>query len=143
MNDQKLENNVRKDAAKVKKDIGGMVEDSAALLSSFEDNVSHVTGKAKSDLTNWVEDGVSQLSTSFEKVTSDASKTAVNAADSVKKDVGRGLRQYNAKAQKTADKIPGGLGKQAASYPWVAMSIALIIGLVLGSLLNPTRQHHG
>jgi hypothetical protein len=69
------------------------------------------------------------LSTSFEKVTSDASKTAVNAADSVKKDVGRGLRQYNAKAQKTADKIPGGLGKQAASYPWVAMSIALIIGL--------------
>jgi ElaB/YqjD/DUF883 family membrane-anchored ribosome-binding protein len=143
MNDQKLENKVRKDAAKVKKDIGVMVENSAALLSSFEDNVSRATGKAKDDLTNWVEDGVSQLSTGFEKVTSDVSKTAVNTAEIVKKDVGRGLRQYNAKAQKAADKIPGGLGKQAASYPWVAMSIALVIGLLLGSLLNPTRQHLG
>jgi ElaB/YqjD/DUF883 family membrane-anchored ribosome-binding protein len=143
MNNQKLENKVREDAANVKKDMGVMVEDSAALLSSFEDNVSHATGKAKDDLTNWVEGSVSRLSTGFEKATSDVGRTAENAAKSVKNDVGRGLRQYNAKAQKTADKIPGGLGKQAASYPWVAMSIALVIGLLLGSLLNPTRQHHG
>jgi ElaB/YqjD/DUF883 family membrane-anchored ribosome-binding protein len=143
MNDQKLEDKVRKDAARVKKDVGHMVEDSAALLSRVDDNVSHAAGKAKDELTHWVEDGVSQLSTGFEKVTNDASKTVVNAAESVKKDVGRGLRQYNAKAQKTADKIPGGLGKQAASYPWVAMSIVLVVGLLLGSLLKPARQHLG
>jgi ElaB/YqjD/DUF883 family membrane-anchored ribosome-binding protein len=143
MNNQKLEDKVRKGAAKVKKDVGHMVEDSAAHLNRFEENVSNAAGKAKGDLTNWVEDGISQLSTGFEKVTTDASKTVINAAEIVKKDVGRGLRKYNTKAQKAADKIPGGLGKQAASYPWVAMSIALVIGLLIGSLLKPARQSHG
>jgi ElaB/YqjD/DUF883 family membrane-anchored ribosome-binding protein len=32
------------------------------------------------------------------------------------------------------------LGKKAARYPWVAISIALTVGFVLGSLLNPARQ---
>ena len=37
MNDQQLENKVRKDAAKVKKDFNLLVEDSAARLTRFEE----------------------------------------------------------------------------------------------------------
>jgi ElaB/YqjD/DUF883 family membrane-anchored ribosome-binding protein len=110
MNDQQLENNVRQDVAKLNQ-----------------------------DLTTSLEDGFSQLSEGFEKLTSDTRETVVSAAELVKKDVGHGLSQYNAKAQEVADKVPGGIGKKAARYPWVTVSIALAVGLLLGSLLKPTR----
>jgi ElaB/YqjD/DUF883 family membrane-anchored ribosome-binding protein len=143
MNDQQIENKVRKDADKIKKDIGTLVEDSAAQFSRFEDKVSQATGQAKEDLTTWVEDGVSDLSEGFEKMTDEARESVVSAAATVKKDVGRGLSQYNAEVQKVADKVPGGFGKKAARYPWVAISIALVVGLLLGSLLKPSRQSLG
>jgi ElaB/YqjD/DUF883 family membrane-anchored ribosome-binding protein len=143
MNDQQLEKKIRKDAARVKKDISTLVGDGVSRLSRFEDNVSQTTGKAKEDLTTWVEDGVSQLSEGFDKLTGDARETVVGAAATVKKDVGHGLSQYNAKAQEVADKVPGGFGKKVASYPWVAMSISLAVGFLLGILLKPGRQPLG
>jgi ElaB/YqjD/DUF883 family membrane-anchored ribosome-binding protein len=143
MNDQQLDNKVRKDAAKVKKDVSTLVEDSAAQFSRFGDKVSQATGKARDDLTTRVEDGVTQLSEGFEKMTDDARESVVDAAATVKKDIGHGLSQYNAKLQKAADKIPGGLGKKAAKYPWVAISIALVVGFMLGSLFKPARQPLG
>jgi ElaB/YqjD/DUF883 family membrane-anchored ribosome-binding protein len=143
MNDEKLKNKVRQDAANVKNDISSMVQDSATLLNRFEDNVSKSTEKAKDDLTSWVKEEAVQLKTGLEKVASDASKTVNDSAAVIKKDVGRGLRQYNTRAQKYADKVPGNLGKQAASYPWVAMSIVLVLGLLIGSLLKPARQPLG
>ena len=120
MNDRQLENKVRQDIARVKKDLNALMGDSAARLSRVEDNLSQITGKAKEDLTTWMGDGVSQLSDGFEKVTGDAKKTVVGAAATVKKDVGHGLSQYNTKAQQVADKVPGGFGKKAGRYPWVA-----------------------
>ena len=143
MNDQQLENKVRKDAAKVQKDLSTLVGDGAAWFSRFEDNVSQATGKAKEDLTTWVEDGASQLSEGFEKLTDDARETVVGAAATVKKDIGHGLSQFNAKAQEVADKVPGGFGKKAARYPWVAISIALAFGFLLGNILKPARQPLG
>jgi ElaB/YqjD/DUF883 family membrane-anchored ribosome-binding protein len=140
MNDQQLENKVCQDSAKVKKDLNTLVEDNAARLSRFQDNVGQATGKAKEDLTTWVGDGVSQLSEGFEKLTGDARETVVGAAATVKKDVGHGLSQYNAKAQEVADKVPGGFGKKAASYPWVAISIALAVGFLLGIMIKPARR---
>jgi ElaB/YqjD/DUF883 family membrane-anchored ribosome-binding protein len=143
MKDQKLKNKVRQDAANVKNDISSMVQDSATLLNRFEDNVSKSTGKAKEDLTSWAREEATQLKTGFEKVASDASKTVNDGAAMIKKDIGQGLRQYNTGAQKFANKVPGDLGKQASSYPWVAMSIVLVFGFLLGSLLKSTRQHLG
>jgi ElaB/YqjD/DUF883 family membrane-anchored ribosome-binding protein len=67
----------------------------------------------------------------------------VGAAATVKKDVGHGLSQYNAKAQEVANQVPGGFGKKAVRYPWVTISIALAVGFLLGSLLKPTRQPLG
>ena len=76
-------------------------------------------------------------------MTGDAKEAVVDAAASVKKDVGHGLIQYNAKVQDAADKVPGGFGKKAVTYPWVALSVAMVIGLLLGRLLKPTRQPLG
>ena len=140
MNDQQLATKVRRDGARVKKDLTTLVEDGTAQISRFEDKVSQAPGKAKEDLTTWVEDGVSQLSEGFEKLTGDARETVVGAAATVKKDVGHGLSQYNTKAQEVADKVPGGFGEKAARYPWVAISLALVVGFLLGSFLNPVRQ---
>ena len=119
MNDRQLENKVRQDVVKVKKDLNTLVGHSAARLSRFEDNFGQVTDKAKEDLTTWVGDGVSQLSEGFEKLAGDTKKTVVGAAATMKKDVGHGLSHYNMKAQEVANKVPGGFGKKAGKYPWV------------------------
>lgn len=143
MNDQKLEKKIRQDAAKIKKDLDALVRDSATRFGRFEDDVSQATGKAKDDLTTWMGDGVSQLSEGFEKLTGNTRETLVDAAATLKKDVGHGLRHYNTKAQEVADRVPGSFGKQAARYPWVAITLSLAVGLLLGGLLKPTRQPHG
>ena len=143
MNDQQLENKVRHDAAKIRKDISTLVEDGNIQISRLNRMMSEAPGKAKEDLTKWVENGVSDLSEGFEKMTDEARESVVSAAATVKKDVGRGLSQYNAEVQKVADKVPGGIGKKAAKYPWVAISIALVVGLLLGYLLKPARQPLG
>jgi len=108
MNDEQLENKVRKDA-----------------------------GKVTEDLSTMLGNRVSQLSKGFEKLTGDAKETVVGAAATVKKDVGHGLSQYNDKAQDFADKVPEGFSKKAARYPWVAITIGLFVGFLLGILLKP------
>jgi ElaB/YqjD/DUF883 family membrane-anchored ribosome-binding protein len=141
--DQQLEKKLEKDVFKIKKDLSALVGDSASRLSRFEDNFNQATDKAKDDLTTWVEGGVSQLSEGFGKLTGDARETVTNAAASAKKDIGNGLSQYNTKAQNFADKVPGGLGNKAARYPWVAISIALVVGFLMGILLKPARHSLG
>jgi len=143
MKDQQLTNKVRQDAARVKKDLSTLVGDSTARIVRFEDNVSQATGKARDDLTTWVEDGVSQLSEGVEKLTGDVQKSVVDTAALMHKEDGHGLSQYNAKAQKAADKVPGRFGKKVTRYPWVAISVALAIGFLLGFLLKPAQQPLG
>jgi hypothetical protein len=143
MNDQQLENKISQDIVKVKKDLNTTIEDSATRFGRFEDRLGHATGKAKEDLTLWVGNGVSHLSAGFEKMTDDVKETVMSATAIAKRGVGHGLSQYNTKAQEVADKVPGGFGKKAAGYPWVSMTIALVLGLVLGSLFRPARQHIG
>ena len=140
MNDQQLENKISQDVNKVKKDMNTLEKDSNLRVSRFGDNISLATVKAKEDLTKWVEDGVSQLSEGFGKLKVEAKETVVGTTATVKKEVGHGLSQYNAKAQEVADKVPGGFGEKAARYPWVAISIALVAGLLLGSMLKPSRH---
>ena len=140
MNGQQLENKVNQDAVKVKKDLSTLVGDGAARIGKFGENVGQATGKAKEDLATWVEGSVDQLSEGFEKLAGDAKETVVGAAATVKKEVGHGLSQYNAKAQEVADKVPGGFGEKAARYPWVALSIALGVGFLIGFILRPVQQ---
>lgn len=114
MNDQQSENRVRRDATRVKKDIGTLVEDS----------VSHV------------DQGIQEM-------TSDTKESVVNAAARVTKDVGHGIKRFNTKAQEMANQYLGNVGKKATKYPWVSISIVLVVGFLLGSLIKPARQPLG
>jgi ElaB/YqjD/DUF883 family membrane-anchored ribosome-binding protein len=140
MNDRKLEDKIRQDIAKVKKDLKTLAGHSAARVGRFENNVSEVTGNSRADLTTWVEENVSHISKEFEKLTGDVKDTVVGAASAAKKEVGHGLRQYNAKVQELADKAPGGFGKQAVRYPWVAATITMVVGLILGMLIKSGQR---
>jgi len=140
MNEQQLDKKVSQDAAKVKKDFGTLVEDSAARLGKLEDNVSQATGKAKEDVTTWVEDSATKLSKGFEKLSGDAKGTLVDAAATVKKDFGHRLSQYNAKAQDMAGNFPDSFTKKVARYPWVAITIVLAAGFLIGFLFRPAQQ---
>jgi hypothetical protein len=143
MNDRQLEKKIRMDAARVRKDISNLAEDGLVQLNRVENKVSQTSGKAKADLTAWVGKGLTQFGEGVEKVTGDAKETVMDTTAAVKKDIGRGLSQYNAKVQDAANQVPGGFGKKAARYPWVAVTIALMVGLLLGGVLRPVRQNHG
>ena len=105
----------------------------------FNEKVSQDADMVIEDLNTLVGNGVSEFNQEFQKLTGDARETMLSAVTAIKKDIGHGLSQYNAKAQEVADKVPGGLGEKAARYPWVAISIALAAGLLLGGLLKPAR----
>lgn len=96
--------------------------------------------EVKKNLRDLVEEGVDHLGEKVEKISGDAKEAFVNATATVRKDVGHGLSQYNTKAQEYAEKIPGGVAEKASQYPWVAISIGLLIGLLVGGLLKPSRR---
>ena len=140
MNDRQLENKARLDTTRVKKDLNNLVVDGVAQLGKIDAHVNKVAVKAKDDFTTWVADSTSQLGEEVEKMTSEAKVTVVDAAEAVKKDVGHGLSQYNAKAQEVANKVPGNFGMLIARYPWVAISIALVAGFILGRMFRPAPK---
>jgi ElaB/YqjD/DUF883 family membrane-anchored ribosome-binding protein len=139
MNDRRLENKVRRDAAKLEKDVNTLVEDGVSGLSHLGDNAYKVT----ENLTTRVGETVTTLSKEFDKLTDDAKEIVIDAASTVKKGVEHGLSQYNAKAQEVANKVPGTFGKVVAKYPWVSITIGLMVGFLLSSLLKPARQPVG
>jgi len=140
MNEKQLDKKVSQDASKVKKELSNLMRDSAARFNKFENSVGLANVSAQKDLITWVEETVTQLSKDFENLTGSATKSVSEAAASMKKDVGHGLSQYNAKAQEVADKVPDDFAKKAVKYPWVAISIGVVVGLLLGILFKPARQ---
>ncbi len=82
-------------------------------------------------------DSISQLNDGFEKITRDTKETVIAATTAAKKNVGEVASQYNAKAQEMAEKIPGDFAKNVARFPWVAISIALVLGYLIGN----SRKH--
>ncbi len=111
MNEKQMERRSQKDSAKVKKDINTLMED-----------------------------GVPRVTKGLEKLTGEAKESLGSTADTVKKDIGQGLKQYNAKADEFAKSVPGDLGKKVSQYPWVAISIGLAIGLLLGGLFKRAQR---
>ncbi|MHC1783734.1 MAG: hypothetical protein AB9891_13430 [Anaerolineaceae bacterium] len=60
----------------------------------------------------------------------------------LKVDIEQGSKQYNDHAQKVADKLPGNIGRMTARYPWMTVSVALILGLFLGGFLKYILSPH-
>lgn len=140
MNDRQLDRKIRRDAAKVKKDLGTLADDSTARVGNIEDNISDAATRTKAGITTWVEDNASMMSKELGKLTGDARDSMVGAAATLKKDISHGLSQYNTKVQEMVDKAPGGLSERAAKYPWVALSITVVAGFLLGMFIKPARQ---
>jgi len=109
----------------------------------FENKVDRDIEQAKNDIATLGDDGITGLTRKFEQMTDDTKKTVDVAVKNVNKAVGQGLSEYNAKLQVVADKVPGDFAKKVAGYPWVTMTISLAVGLLLGVLLKPSRQHLG
>jgi ElaB/YqjD/DUF883 family membrane-anchored ribosome-binding protein len=106
----------------------------------LEKKIQQNTADIRRDLNSLMEHGVTNVSKGFEKLKSETKETLTGAAESVKNDVGYGLGQYNAKAQEYANKVPGNLVDKVTKYPWVAITVGLGIGLLLGGLLKPSRR---
>lgn len=106
----------------------------------LEKKIQQDTADIRRDLNTLMEKSVSNVTKGFEKLKGDAKDTFTGAAESVKKEVGYGLGQYNAKAQEYASKVPGDLADKVTKYPWVAITVGIGIGLLLGGLLKPSRR---
>jgi ElaB/YqjD/DUF883 family membrane-anchored ribosome-binding protein len=132
MNNKEFEKQVNRDVDQAKKDFSTLGEDNVTGLA-----------RIKNDLVKLGEDGVTGLSRKFEQLADETKETVTDAVKTLNKDVGHGLSQYNAKVQDVADRVPGGIGKKAAAYPWVTITISLVFGLLLGVLLKPGRQPVG
>jgi hypothetical protein len=97
----------------------------------------------KKDLVALGDDGVTGLSRKYEQLANDTKEMVTDAVRTMNKEVGQGLSQYNAKVQDVADRVPGDVGRKAARYPWVTITLSLVFGVLLGLLLKPGRQPVG
>ena len=113
------------------------------VKSGYEDveetTVKAVT-KAKDDVVTWFEEGVSNIKEGSHQLMDDAKETYDKATKAIDKNVKNGLNQYEEKVQEIAEKVPGDFGDKVLKYPWVAISVGVLLGLVLGILLKPTRH---
>jgi hypothetical protein len=124
---------------KVEEDMETLIEAGSTGLDRLEQS----TENAKEHLTTWAEDGAAQFSRKLETLKGDTLDKVFVAAKTVEQDVDQGLNQYNVKVQDLADQVPGGFSRKAARYPWVTISVSLVVGLLLGLLLKPTRRPMG
>jgi len=106
----------------------------------LEKKIQQDTADLRRDLNMLMENSVSNVTDGFEKAKKDTKETVSSATKSVKKDVKHGLGQYNAKVQEYANKVSDGFGDTVVKYPWVAISVGMGIGLLLGGLLKPSRS---
>jgi ElaB/YqjD/DUF883 family membrane-anchored ribosome-binding protein len=113
------------------------------MNSQYQEKQEHQDNeRVKKDLGTLISNRIGHLTEGFEKITGDAKETVVDATESVKKDVGQRLVQYNDKVQEVVEKVPGGFVEKTIKYPWVALSLAVIAGMVIGGILKPRRVIH-
>jgi len=111
--------------------------------TAFENKVNRDVDKTKKDLATLGDDGVTGLRRMFEPMAENARKKFAATAKTFNKEVGHGLSQYNEKLQDVANRFPGNFGKKAAGYPWVTVTMSLVLGLLLGVIFKPGRQPVG
>jgi ElaB/YqjD/DUF883 family membrane-anchored ribosome-binding protein len=140
MSYQQVENKFRQDAAKVNNQSSILVGDASVQMGKFEEDIDQITKKVKENFDTWVSDGVVNIGEGYGKLKGDVTETAIATVKTIKLKTAATLDQYNTKVQSIVEKLPGDLGTKVPRYPWVAISITLLIGLFLGGLLKPTRR---
>jgi len=119
--------------------INSAMDDVKSDYKDVEEKTLETVSSAKDSVVTWVEEGVSNIKEGTYQLMDDAKETYDKTAKSIDKNVKHGLRQYNVKAQEFADKVPG-VGDTVIRYPWVAISVSLLIGIALGFFLKPRRM---
>jgi len=132
MHKKSIETNTKEELATLK-------EDAVAGMKEFGDKVNQSAENMKKYNTSFIEDGATQFSRKFDNLKSDAIEKANGAVKTIGKDVDHGLMQYNKKVQELADSLPGNFIKNSARYPWVTISLTLVVGFMLGFLLKPAK----
>jgi len=107
---------------------------------TLEKRINRDFDRAIRDLAVLRDDAVTGLSRKFEQLTDGPRKTAEVAVKSLNKSIGQGLNQYNAKVQDVVDRVPGDLTKKVTGYPWVAITMSMVLGLLLGALVKFSRN---
>ena len=106
----------------------------------LEKKIDRDIADIRHDLTTLKENSVSTVTKGFEKIKSDTKETLSGTTESSKKGVEYGLDQYTAKAREYMSKVPGDIVDKVTRYPWVAITVGLGIGLLLGGLFKPSLR---
>jgi ElaB/YqjD/DUF883 family membrane-anchored ribosome-binding protein len=136
MNSQQIDKKTRRDATKIMKDLNTLSENTSPRFGRLGRIITRAAHKTGKELLTEVDHGSSQIRKGLDELTSDTKAAVENAAGTVKMDIAEGSKRYNIRAQKLANKLPGNIGKMAVRYPWMTVSIALLLGLFLGGLLK-------
>ncbi len=140
MSTRQIEKKIERDTNHLKDDLKDLGSDNDVRMKNFGNSVKQSTDQAEKDVTRWVGNGVSQVSDRMNTLNDEARAAVVQAAAKLKKEANQSLDQYNDNAQQLADKIPGGFGEKVAKYPWVSLSIVLLVGVLLGSMIRFIRR---
>jgi hypothetical protein len=105
------------------------------------DRIGHDTQKVKNDVIDLVNDSSARINHGIEKIAGGAQDTVSTTAKTVVRDVGKGLTQYNSRVDGLVAKMPGDINKKASRYPWVAMSMVLVTGLIIGVVIGTASSH--
>ena len=120
--------------------INTAIDDVKSGYKDIEEKAHHSLSDARDNVVTWVDEGVTNIKDGTHQIMDDAKETLNKTAKSIDKNVKHGLRQYNTKAQEFADQVPGSFGDSVIRYPWVAISLSLLIGFALGFLIKPGRK---
>lgn len=140
MSTRQIENRIERDTNHLKDDLKDLASDNDVRMKNFGNSVKQSTDQAEKDATRWVGNGISQVSDRMNTLNDEARAAVVQAAAKLKKEANQSLDQYNDNAQQLADKIPGGFGEKVAKYPWVSLSVVLLVGVLLGSMIRFIRR---
>lgn len=125
---------------KTARKINAAMDDVKSDYKDVEEKTLEAVSSAKDNVVAWVEEGVSNIKEGTHQLMDDAKETYDKTTKSIDKNVRHGLSQYNAKAQEVAEKVPGDFVNKVNRYPWVAISIGVLFGIVLGILLKPSQS---
>lgn len=132
--------NKRMKKKKIEDQVTSTMDNVKSGYKNAEEKTVEAVKNVKDDVVEWAEDGVSKIREGAHDFTENAKETLQKTSKAIDKNVKHGMDQYNKKAQQMADKVPGEFGEKVRRYPWVAITIGVLFGFVLGVLLKPTRH---
>ncbi len=110
---------------------------------ALEKKINRDLERARRDLSELSDDIITRLRGNFGQLADNPRKSATVAMKNLNKSIGQGLEQYNTRVQDVVDRVPGDIGKKARGYPWVAITMSMLLGLMVGGIIRFARHMAG